>query len=236
MRTLLSAMLVLIMAATASAQFSKGAPPASHTSKKNAGTDAAKTADKPAGVADNAVNSPVANSAAAANKLFAALDLDGDGVISKNELHKAIISLKKLDTDNDGQLTMAECGIATDANGNPVADANAGANGIANDPTLNGAGANGAANTAFSGRRNEAMAGFLALDKNHDGKLTPDEVPPQMVGMLRTGDLNRDGVIDAAEFAALAQKMGDRMKAAYAAGLNGNNAGMNNGVNNGRRP
>ncbi len=124
---------------------------------------------------------------------------------------------------------MAECGIGTDANGNPTADANAGANanGVANDPTLNGA--NGAANTAFSGRRNDAMAGFLALDKNHDGKLTPDEVPPQMMGMLRGADLNHDGEIDAAEFAAVAQKMGDRMKAAYAAGLNGNNAGMNNG-------
>jgi Ca2+-binding EF-hand superfamily protein len=49
-----------------------------------------------------------------------------------------------------------------------------------------------------------------------------------MMGMLRGADLNHDGAIDAAEFAAIAQKMGDRMKAAYAAGLNGNNAGMNN--------
>ena len=203
--------------------------PASHTTKKNADTDGAKATDKAAGAADNTANPPAANGAAAANKLFAALDLDGDGIISKAELRKAIVSLKKLDTDNDGQLTMAECGIGTDANGNPTADANAGANanGVANDPTLNGA--NGAANTAFSGRRNDAMAGFLALDKNHDGKLTPDEVPPQMMGMLRGADLNHDGAIDAAEFAAVAQKMGDRMKAAYAAGLNGNNAGMNNG-------
>jgi Ca2+-binding EF-hand superfamily protein len=227
MRTLLGASLVLIMAATASAQFSKGAP-ASHSTKKNAEADGAKTADKTAGAADNTANPPAAKSSAAANKLFAALDLDGDGVISKTELRKAIVSLKKLDTDNDGQLTAAECGISAD--GSPVADANgANANGVANDPALNGAGANGAANTAFSGHRNEAMAGFFALDKNHDGKLTPDEVPPQMMGMLRGADLNHDGAIDAAEFAAVAQKMGDRMKAAYAAGLNGNNAGMNNG-------
>src|SRR3954454_6477625 len=227
MRTLLSASLVLVLATTASAQFAKGTLPASHTAKKNADADGAKTADKPAAGADNTANPP-ASGAAAANKLFAALDLDGDGVISKTELRKAIVSLKKLDTDNDGQLTAAECGVGADANGNPTANAGANANGVANDPTQ-GAGANGAANTAFSGRGNEAMAGFLALDKNHDGKLSPNEVPPQMMGMLQHADLNHDGAIDAAKFAAVAQKMGDRMKAAYAAGLNGNNPGMNNG-------
>ncbi len=83
MRTLLSASLVLIMAATASAQFAKGTPAASHTTKKNADADGAKATDKPAGAADNTANPPAANSAAAANKLFAALDLDGDGIISK---------------------------------------------------------------------------------------------------------------------------------------------------------
>jgi len=231
MRTLLlCTSIVLVFAATASAQFAKGAP-GSHTAKKPADADAPKPADKKAGPADNAAGPPAAG-AASANKLFAALDLDGDGIISKAELRKAIVSLKKLDTDNDGQLTMAECGIATDANGQPVADANAGANpnGVANDPNQNAAGLNGGGNTAFSGRGNEPMGVFLQLDKNHDGKLTPDEVPSHMMGMLRNADLNRDGAIDAAEFQAVAQRMGDRMKAGYAAGMNAGNAGApNNG-------
>jgi Ca2+-binding EF-hand superfamily protein len=234
MRTvLLCTSLVFLFANPASAQFAKGGPTA-RGEKKAADANAPKAGDKNAGPADNTAAPPAG---AAANKLFAALDLDGDGIISKAELRKAIVSLKKLDTDNDGQLTMAECGIATDANGQPVADANAAGNPNAagNDPNQNaaGAGVNGAGNTAFNGRGNDAMGLFFQLDTNHDGRLTRDEVPPQMMGALAHADLNGDGAIDAAEFAAAAKKMGDRMKAGYAAGLNGTNAGASN---NGRRP
>jgi hypothetical protein len=225
---LLCISLILVFGSTASAQFAKGAP-AAHNEKK-AGDANGKAGDKNAAAADNKAVSP----AAGVNKLFAALDLDGDGVISKAELKKAIVSLKKLDTNNDGELSMAECGIATDANGQPVADANGAANpnAVANDPNANAAGANGAGAVAFNGRGNDAMGLFLQLDANHDGKLTPDEVPKQMMPMLAHADLNGDGAIDAAEFAAAAKKMGDRMKAGYAAGLNAN--GANAGA--GRRP
>jgi Ca2+-binding EF-hand superfamily protein len=214
---LLCTALSLLTATSAVAQFAKPLPPV--------GND--KNAD-PAKPADNAGAQPAGS---AVNKLFAALDLDGDGVISKTELKKAIVSLKKLDTNNDGELSMAECGIATDANGKPVADANAAnPNGVANDPNANAAGLNGAGNQAFNGRGNEAMGLFLQLDKNHDGKLTRDEVPQQMMPMLSHADLNGDGAIDAQEFAVAAKKMGDRMKAGYAAGMN---AGNTNGA---RRP
>ncbi|MDA7916060.1 EF-hand domain-containing protein, partial [Verrucomicrobia bacterium] len=40
--------------------------------------------------------------------LFAALDSDKDGTISKVELKQAMASLKKLDKNNDGQITMEE--------------------------------------------------------------------------------------------------------------------------------
>src|SRR5262249_21374864 len=101
--------------------------------------------------------------------------------------------------------------------------------GLANDPNqngagVNGAGLNGAGAAAFNGRGNDAMGLFLQLDVNHDGKLTPDEVPKQMMPMLAHADLNGDGAIDAAEFAAAAKKMGDRMKAGYAAGMNASGA------------
>ncbi|HEX4416232.1 MAG TPA: hypothetical protein VH107_21545 [Lacipirellulaceae bacterium] len=231
MRTvLLCTALVFLSAATASAQFNKNSPPARGEKKPPAEANGTTAGEKNAAGADKVADA-AALTAAHANKLFAALDLDGDGIISKVELRKAIVSLKKLDADNDGQLTMVECGI-TDANGQPVAEANSGANanGAANNPNGNAAGANGAGNAAFTGRNNDAMGLFLQMDANHDGKLSRDEVPQQMLPMLAHADLNGDGFIDANEFQAAAKKMGERMRAGYAAGMN---AGAANG---GRRP
>lgn len=45
---------------------------------------------------------------------------------------------------------------------------------------------------------------FANLDKNRDGRLQADELPPQYRAWLKTGDLNHDGVIDRTEWAALA--------------------------------
>jgi Ca2+-binding EF-hand superfamily protein len=42
------------------------------------------------------------------NAMFSAIDVDGDGVITKAELRRAIVQLKKLDADNDGNITLAE--------------------------------------------------------------------------------------------------------------------------------
>lgn len=46
--------------------------------------------------------------AAAPSAIFAALDADGDGVISSRELRKAVATLKQLDIDKDGQITESE--------------------------------------------------------------------------------------------------------------------------------
>ena len=56
------------------------------------------------------IQRPVQPAGGAPSALFAALDSDNDGTISKVELRKAMASLKKLDADNDGSLTLAECG------------------------------------------------------------------------------------------------------------------------------
>ena len=47
------------------------------------------------------------------NAMFTAIDVDGDGAITKAELRKAIAALKQLDTDNDGIITLAEVSPAS---------------------------------------------------------------------------------------------------------------------------
>ena len=42
------------------------------------------------------------------NLMFSAIDVDGDGVITKLELRRAVVQLRKLDTDKDGNITLAE--------------------------------------------------------------------------------------------------------------------------------
>ena len=44
------------------------------------------------------------------NKLFAAIDADGDGVITKAEMEDAILAFARLDEDKDGKLTKEEAG------------------------------------------------------------------------------------------------------------------------------
>jgi Ca2+-binding EF-hand superfamily protein len=265
MKTLLAVSLVFLFATTATAQF------AGRATQKGKAAEAApaKAAEKPAEQPALPVEPAAGADAGAPNGLFAALDLDGDGVISKVELKKAIVSLKKLDTDNDGNLTLAECGGGAAAAGGPAVAGNDQTQWIeqimANDKNKDGKlapnelnenekqmlqfadqnndgfidrqelaafannqnalnGAVGAFNAAGArggaGRGgNEAMGLFFKYDRNHDGRLTTDEVPPQAVNSLKVADINQDGVIDASEFHAMAARMGDRMKA-WAAGPN----------------
>jgi len=153
--------LVVLTAATSAAQLLGG--------------PADKPADKPvpggpaAGAKgdNNPVRPPRAGAPAAPqpNALFAVMDADGDGVISKVELRKAIKALKTLDADDDGSITLAEASVG----GAPI-----GPGPLGEDPQI---------------------AQIMANDKNGDGKLTPNEVPGEMVAMLRGVDQNADGEI-----------------------------------------
>lgn len=215
---------------------------------------------RPPAAADRAPagNRPEDRSARAAstNAMFAVLDSDGDGVISKVELRKAIKALKTLDTDNDGSITLAEASVgggpavsgsppgedpriarlmANDGNG----DGKLTANEVPNEmlPMLQGVDQNndraidrGELQAAFTmqnrpggpwrgpggpplGAENEATGQFLQFDRNRDGRLSNDEVPPQAGRWLQGADGNNDGAIDVGEFQAAVAKQGGKARA-----------------------
>lgn len=119
--------------------------------------------------------------------MFEAIDADGDGVITNRELRKAAVALKTLDADGDGNITMEE---ASPARG-PGRGGPGGPGGPGGDP-------------------NAMIDRIMENDKNGDGQLSPDEVPPQLTRMLYDADTNNDRVIDRAELEQAMQKMQNR--------------------------
>jgi Ca2+-binding EF-hand superfamily protein len=141
--------------------------------------------------------------AGASDPLFAILDTDGDGAISAKELHKAVAALKELDANHDGSITWEEIVAASGAAHQLQ---------LGQDDSSAGAGGGG-----FGGGQSQAMGRFMQFDKNHDGKVTVDEVPATMRDM----DQNHDGVIDARELEIAARRMGDRANGALSRALGG---------------
>ena len=162
----------------------------------------------PAGVAP--VGNPVDRNASgpALNPMFAAIDADGDGVITTKELRKAVAVLKKMDADRDGNITLAEVNAQ-------VMPAGAGGPGVARGGQSGGRN-NFGGPAGFAGRdgfeQGAISQQLMQNDRNGDGRLTPDEVPPQLRGSLRGGDTNGDGTIDAQELQALTQRMSERFR------------------------
>lgn len=99
---------------------------------------------------------------------FKEFDKNGDGVIAGEEMNAAPI-LKRLDLDGDGKLTLAE---AIQAMGALREKAHA-------------------AKEKQPAAANEGL--FNKLDKNHDGRLTPDELPNQQ--WFTQLDLDKNGAI-----------------------------------------
>lgn len=118
------------------------------------------------------------------NVMFNAIDADADGVITKAELRKAIVALRKLDADKDGNITLAEVSPA----GGPM-----GPGGPGGDPA----------------RFVERM---MENDKNGDGKLTAEELPGPMAQMVQDGDKNGDGALDREELTAAVEEMNKRFR------------------------
>lgn len=218
MRSILSLLVVCLFATTAVAQFgtksatTRNTPPAAEPVQKKTTNEKAHSA-KAAGAADQ-----TGADSELADALLVAMDTDHDGVVTKIEYREALKALAKVHKDKQGAMAVPD---------KSTTDPNAAAAGADT-----GAGQGQGVAGANQRNNNEAMGRFMQMDANHDGVLSPNEVPRQSWAMLREADVNRDGVIDAQELQAFSRKMGDRMKA-FSAGANSNGAG---GVQNNGRP
>lgn len=128
-----------------------------------------------------------AQAAALTDVLFKALDRDGDGKLSKEELQHAAASLRRFDVDDDETVTVQE--LAPIGGGFPLRQ-----------PQQRQAGNN--AMIAVDPHDRAALAAKLleAFDKNKDKKLTHEEIGLEEArfGQL---DVNGDGELDADELA-----------------------------------
>jgi Ca2+-binding EF-hand superfamily protein len=116
------------------------------------------------------------------NRMFLAIDTNNDGVINAQELRRAAASLKVLDADNDGSITLAEAS-----------------------PQIGPAGPAGQPAAA-----NPVDQMLAQNDKNHDGQLTADEIPPQMARMFPQWDASGDGIVTRDELAAAMARMSNQ--------------------------
>ena len=125
------------------------------------------------------------------NPLFHALDTNEDGELSKREIKNAAKSLRKLDKNNDGQLTPEEFR----PNFPPGGPAAGGPDGQHREgPPQTGSGAD----------PEDMVKNLMGFDKNGDGKLSKDELPERMQGMFERGDSNKDGFLSPDEIRTMA--------------------------------
>ena len=114
-----------------------------------------------------------------------ALDVDGDGELSTQEIENAAVVLKSLDKDKDGKLSAEELRPASGPGGR------------------GGAGMGG-------GNPAEMDARILAFDKDGDGKVSKAELPERIQALMERGDTNKDGFLDKAELGKIAERQGAR--------------------------
>lgn len=117
--------------------------------------------------------------------IIAALDRNGDGEISDDEINGSVAALKKLDANQDGKLTAEELRPQFGGRGGEGGFGQRGPEGAG------GPGAGGIADR------------MMALDKNSDGKLTKDEVEGRMLAVFERADADKNGEVTRDELAKM---------------------------------
>ena len=107
------------------------------------------------------------------------LDANRDIVISAAEIASAPAALRKLDLNHDDKLDPEECGLVLFREPSPGAEwaKRAGLDFMRFHPVLDALDADHDG-VISSSEIDNAPAALMTLDKNHDGKLTPDELIP----------------------------------------------------------
>ncbi len=136
--------------------------------------------------------------------LMNALDADDDGILSSEEIENAAAALKKLDTNGDGQLTSDELRPAGGPGGPGGPRAHGGSR------SQGGPGDRPRAGQRRPSRSGDMVERIMGLDKDGDGQVSKEEVPPAMQRMFQRIDTNGDGTISRAEVEAMAERAGSR--------------------------
>jgi Ca2+-binding EF-hand superfamily protein len=116
--------------------------------------------------------------------VMTALDADGDGALSAEEINNASAALRKLDKNGDGKLTEGE---------------------LRPNFPQGGPGGRGPGGPGGGVNTDEMIKQLLEFDKNGDGQLQKSEVPERMSGLFERGDTNKDGVLSKEELRKLAE-------------------------------
>ena len=140
--------------------------------------------------------------------LFHALDTNGDGKLDSKEIAAAPEVLKKLANSN-GEITREE--LLKSMPGLAGGIAGGGPGGFA----FGGFGAGGPPGAGGPGEANpDAMLKRVIqqFDKNGDGKLQKEELPPRLQERFDELDTNHDGALDEAELKAILPRLMRRMQ------------------------
>ncbi|MCP4175560.1 MAG: hypothetical protein GY758_32845 [Fuerstiella sp.] len=137
-----------------------------------------------------------------------ALDADGNGEISADEINNATAALKKLDRNKNGKLDADE--LRPEFGGGPPGGGAGGRGGFGGGPPGGGPGGGGPPGGGRGGFGGQSFVdGMLGrYDENKDGKLSGDEIPERMRDRVEQIDTNKDKAVDKAELEAMAQQFG----------------------------